>query len=253
MTETQFLIRPDGTRIAYCASPARTAGRQPGVLFCGGFRSDMTGSKALALEAAARQRGAGFVRFDYFGHGQSDGNFLDGSIGRWKDDTLVVLREVCGDGPQILVGSSMGGWLATLAALALPEKVAGLVLIAPALDFTEDLMWAGMSEAQRATLLRDGILREPSQYSDQPYEYTLKLITEGRDHCILNAGIAFDKPVRILQGMQDPDVPYQHAVKTIEAFRGNDTRLTLLKDGDHRLSRPQDIDLLIETVWSLTP
>ena len=252
MTQTRFLTRPDGIRLAYCASPA-AASRQgrSGILFCGGFRSDMTGSKALALEDAARQRGTGFVRFDYAGHGQSDGVFLEGSIGRWKDDTLAILREVCAPGPHILVGSSMGGWLATLAALALPEKAAGLVLIAPALDFTEDLMWAGMSPAQRKILLRDGVLREPSQYSDQPYEYTLKLITEGRDHLILKAGIAFDRPVRILQGMADPDVPYQHAVKTAAAFQGADTRLTLLRDGDHRLSRPQDLDLLVDTVWSL--
>jgi len=251
MTEPQFLIRPDGTRLAYIATPAR-APHKPGILFCGGFRSDMTGTKAVALEQAAFQHGLGYVRFDYFGHGQSDGDFLDGTIGRWKEDTLSMLREVCGPGPQIVVGSSMGGWLATLAALALPDRTAGLVLIAPALDFTEDLMWADMTEAQRAVLLRDGVLREPSQYSDQPYEYTLKLITEGRDHMILKAGIVYDKPVRILQGMMDPDVPYQHAVKTAAAFQGNDTRLTLLRDGDHRLSRPQDIDLLVETVLSLS-
>lgn len=246
----QFLSRPDGTRLAYCATPAREADR-PGILFCGGFRSDMTGTKAIALEAAARQHGLGYVRFDYFGHGQSDGNFLDGTIGRWKEDTLAMLREICGPAPQIVVGSSMGGWLATLAAMAMPDRTAGLVLIAPALDFTEDLMWAGMTEAQRTVLLRDGILREPSQYSDQPYEYTLKLITEGREHMILKPGIVYDRPVRILQGMMDPDVPYQHAVKTVAAFQGNDTRLTLLRDGDHRLSRPEDIALLIETVLGL--
>ena len=247
----KFLSRPDGTRLAYCATPARDP-HKPGILFCGGFRSDMTGTKAVALEQAAQQHGLGYVRFDYFGHGQSDGNFLDGSIGRWKEDTLSILREVCGPAPQIVVGSSMGGWLATLAALALPDRTAGLVLIAPALDFTEDLMWAEMTEAQRAVLLRDGILREPSQYSDQPYEYTLKLITEGRDHMILKPGIVYDKPVRILQGMMDPDVPYQHAVKTAAAFQGGDTQITLLRDGDHRLSRPQDIDLLVSTVLSLT-
>ena len=248
MSEPHFLSRPDGTRLAFCTIPGTT----PGILFCGGFRSDMTGTKALALEGAARARGAGFTRFDYFGHGQSDGAFVDGSIGRWKEDTLAVLESVC-QGPQIIVGSSMGGWLATLAALARPERVAGLVLIAPALDFTEDLMWASMDEDQRAILLRDGVLREPSQYSDQPYEYTLKLITEGREHCILKAGIALERPVRILQGMRDPDVPWSHAVKTVEAFRGDDTRLTLLRDGDHRLSRPQDIDLLVDTVWQLMP
>lgn len=255
MTETQFLSRPDGSRLAYCATPATAAhANRPGVLFCGGFKSDMTGSKAMALEAAAKARSTGFVRFDYFGHGQSDGLFLDGTIGRWKEDTLAVLREVCpkvSSGPQIIVGSSMGGWLATLAALALPDMAAGLVLIAPALDFTEDLMWAQMDEPQRRVLLRDGILREPSEYSDQPYEYTLKLITEGRDHMLLKPGISFAKPVRILQGMNDPDVPYMHAVKTAEAFQSDDTRLTLLRDGDHRLSRPQDLELLIDTVWSL--
>lgn len=255
MNETQFLNRPDGTRLAYCATPAKAAGQgmasRPGILFCGGFRSDMTGTKAIALETAARQQGLGFVRFDYFGHGQSDGDFLDGTIGRWKEDTLAILRDVCGNAPQIIVGSSMGGWLATLAALAMPDRTAGLVLIAPALDFTEDLMWAGMSEQQRAVLLRDGILREPSQYSDQPYEYTLKLITEGRDHMILKPGIVYNRPVRILQGMEDPDVPYMHAVKTAAAFQGGDTRLTLLRDGDHRLSRPQDLGLLVETVLGL--
>lgn len=251
MSDLRFLTRPDGTRLACCATPARAPGK-PGILFCGGFRSDMTGTKAVALEQAAQQHGLGYVRFDYFGHGRSDGDFLDGTIGRWKEDTLAMLREVCGPAPQIVVGSSMGGWLATLAALALPDRTAGLVLIAPALDFTEDLMWAGMTEAQRAVLLRDGILREPSQYSDQPYEYTLKLITEGREHLILRPGIVYDRPVRILQGMMDPDVPYSHAVKTAAAFQGGDTRLTLLRDGDHRLSRPQDLDLLVETVLGLS-
>jgi pimeloyl-ACP methyl ester carboxylesterase len=248
MSDTQFVAAPDGLRIAYAATQAADAA--PGILFCGGFRSDMTGTKALALEAAAKTRGAGFVRFDYTGHGQSDGAFLDGSIGRWKDDTLLVLDRVC-RGPQIVVGSSMGGWLATLAALARPGRVAGLVLIAPALDFTEDLMWAQMTPEQRATLQRDGILREPSAYSDQPYEYTLKLIEDGRRHCILAGGIEVRAPVRILQGMNDPDVPWRHAVKTVEAFRDDDTRLTLIRDGDHRLSRPQDLALLIETVLSL--
>lgn len=246
MSETQFLTRPDGQRLAYSATP----GAAPGVLFCGGFKSDMTGTKAMALEQAATARGTGFVRFDYSGHGQSDGRFIEGTIGRWKEDTLAVLDQVC-QGPQVIVGSSMGGWLATLAALARPERVAGLVLIAPALDFTDELMWTQLDDNQRAILLRDGILREPSQYSDEPYEYSLQLITEGRLHKVLQQGIALDKPVRILQGMVDPDVPWQHAVKTIEGFRGADTRLTLIKDGDHRLSRPQDIALLIETVWSL--
>lgn len=249
MTEPSFLTAPDGLRIAYAATAAQTSAT-PGILFCGGFKSDMTGTKALALEAMAVARGCGFVRFDYMGHGQSDGAFLDGSIGRWKDDTLLVLDQVF-QGPTVIVGSSMGGWLATLAALARPDRVAGLVLIAPALDFTEDLTWAQMSPEQRAILARDGVLREPSEYSDEPYEYSLKLIEDGRRHCILKAGVAVAAPVRILQGMNDPDVPWRHAVKTVEAFKGDDTRLTLIKDGDHRLSRPQDLVLLTETVWSL--
>lgn len=249
MSNVQYLSRPDGTRLAYCATPAKITGK-PGILFCGGFKSDMNGTKAVALEAMAQREGLSFVRFDYFGHGQSDGAFLDGTIGRWKEDTLAVLRDLC-SGPQLIVGSSMGGWLATLAALALPDRTAGLVLIAPALDFTEDLMWAGMSEQERKVLLRDGVLREPSEYSDQPYEYSLKLITEGRDHMILKPGITYDKPVRILQGMEDPDVPYAHAVRTAAAFQGADTRLTLIRDGDHRLSRSQDLELLYQTVLGL--
>lgn len=246
MPETQFLLQPDNARLAYRMTP----GGLPGVVFCGGFKSDMTGTKAVALEAAAQARGTAFTRFDYFGHGQSDGRFAEGTIGRWKEDTLAILDQVC-QGPQVIVGSSMGGWLATLAALARPEQVIGLVLIAPALDFTEDLMWAQMNDNQRTILLRDGVLREPSQYSAEPYEYSLQLITEGRTHCLLKSGIVFDKPVRILQGMRDADVPWEHAMKTLDAFQGDDIRLTLIKDGDHRLSRPQDIDLLIETVWSL--
>ncbi len=242
----QILRRPDGHQLAYAQVP----GAGPGLLFCGGYRSDMTGTKAVALEAAARQKGRAATRFDYFAHGQSSGTFKDGSIGRWLDDTLAVLDHLT-TGPQIIIGSSMGGWLATLAALARPDRCAGLVLIAPALDFTEKLMWAQMTPAQRSTLEREGVLYEPSQYSDVPYEYHFKLIQEGRNHLILDRPIALDCPVRILQGMQDPDVPWQHAVRSIEAFAGGDTRLTLIKDGDHRLSRPEDIALLLEAVWGI--
>lgn len=243
---TQILRRPDGHQVAY----AQILGEGPGLLFCGGYRSDMTGTKALALEAAARARGRAATRFDYFAHGQSSGAFKDGSIGRWLDDTLSVLDHLT-TGPQIIIGSSMGGWLATLAALARPERCAGLVLIAPALDFTETLMWAQMTPMQRATLEREGVLYEPSQYADAPYEYHFKLIQEGRNHLILDRPIALTCPVRILQGMQDPDVPWQHAVRTIEAFTGGDARLTLIKDGDHRLSRPEDLALLLDAVWGI--
>lgn len=251
MTDTpqmlpQMLRRPDGHQLAYAQIP----GDGPGLLFCGGYRSDMTGTKAVALEAAARRKGRAATRFDYFAHGQSSGAFKDGSIGRWLDDTLAVLDQLT-PGPQIIIGSSMGGWLATLAALARPDRCAGLVLIAPALDFTEKLMWAQMTPVQRSTLEREGVLYEPSQYSEAPYEYHFKLIQEGRNHLILDRPIALDCPVRILQGMQDADVPWQHAVRTIEAFSGSDARLTLIKDGDHRLSRPEDIALLLDAVWGI--
>ncbi len=252
---TEFLPRPplDGETETHALAYARLPGAPdtgPGIVFCGGFRSDMTGTKAVALEMAARERGRACLRFDYYAHGRSSGAFSRGSIGRWLDDTLAALDTLT-EGPQILVGSSMGGWLATLAALARPQRCAGLVLIAPALDFTEALMWAQMTPEQRARLEREGVLTEPSHYADQPYEYHLHLIREGRRHLLLDQSMALPCPVRILQGMQDPDVPWQHALRTIEAFAGGDTRLTLLKDGDHRLSRPQDIALLLETVWSL--
>jgi len=235
----QFLKRPDGSKIAY----RRLPGKSPGVLFCGGFRSDMQGTKALALEAHCRAAGRAFARFDYFGHGESEGAFALGAIGRWRDDALAVLDEVC-EGPQILVGSSMGGWIMLLAALARPERIAGLIGVAPAPDFTERLMWQRYPEAVRRTLLRDGLYREPSQYSADPYPITLKLIEEGRRHLLLDGPIEIDRPVRILQGMDDPDVPWSHSLSLVAALRGCDVALTLVKDGDHRLSRPQDLERL---------
>jgi len=255
MTEISHLPQPDGYAIAYRHTPAPAPGApagagQPGIIFCGGFRSDMTGTKAIALEQAALAAGRGFTRFDYFAHGATAGDFAQGSIGRWLEDTLAILDRVT-QGAQILVGSSMGGWLATLAALKRPQRVAGLVLIAPALDFTEDLLLASLTPAQRAALERDGVYREPSQYSDEPYEFHWHLIAEGRKHLLLGKPLDLPCPVRILQGMQDPDVPWQHAVRIAECITQPDTRLTLLKDGDHRLSRPQDIALLVETVLGL--
>lgn len=255
MTEISHLPQPAGYSIAYHHNPGSSdPGPKPGILFCGGFRSDMTGTKAIALEQAASRAGRGFTRFDYFAHGATGGDFAQGSIGRWLEDTLAIIDAVA-QGPQILVGSSMGGWLATLAALKRPTRVAGVVLIAPALDFTEDLLLAALTPEQRTALERDGVYREPSQYSDEPYEFHWHLIAEGRKHLLLppNASGPLDLacPVRILQGMQDPDVPWQHAVRIAENIAQPDTRLTLLKDGDHRLSRPQDIDLLVEAVLAL--
>lgn len=236
----------DGERLAYHRSP----GRAPGVVFLGGYASDMTGSKATALEAHVRGRGHAYLRFDYRGHGQSSGRFEDGTIGRWRDDALAAFDALT-EGPQILVGSSMGGWIALLVALARPERVAGLVGVAAAPDFTEELMWAELDDAQRAVLQRDRILRLPSQYSSQPYVVTMDLIEEGRRHLLLRAPIHLQAPVRLLQGMRDPDVPYRHALTLADRLGGDDVQVRLIKDGDHRLSTARDLAILAETVDGL--
>ncbi len=249
MTSTQppsILTRPDGATIAYHALEGKT----PGVIFCGGFKSDMTGTKALALEAYCRETGRAFVRFDYFGHGGSSGAFEDGTIGRWTDDAVAVIDEVA-EGPQVVVGSSMGGWIMLLAALARPLRVAGLVGIAPAPDFTDDLMWDAFPPEIRATLERDGVYHEPSQYSDEPYTITMTLIEEGRRHLLLGQPIAVTCPVRILHGMNDPDVPWRHSLKLIDALQSEDVTVTYVKSGDHRLSEPGDILRLTTTVDAL--
>jgi len=240
------LTRPDGATIAY----HKTAGKSPGVVFCGGFKSDMTGTKATALEAACQAAGRAYLRFDYFGHGQSSGTFADGTVGRWAADAVAVLDELT-RGPQVIVGSSMGGWIMLLAALARPERVAGLVGVAPAADFTERLMWQNLSPAVKETLQRDGVWHRPSQYSTDPYPITLRLIEEGRQHLLLDRPIAIDCPVRLLHGMADPDVPWQHSLSLIAALQSSDVTLTLVKAGDHRLSEPADIARLAATVEDL--
>jgi len=242
----QTLKRPDGATIAYHAF----AGKSPGVIFLGGFMSDMTGTKATALEESCRAEGRSFVRFDYLGHGQSSGDFVDGTIGRWRDDALAVIDEVA-TGPQVLVGSSMGGWIMFLAALARRARIAGLVGVAPAPDFTRTLMWDGFDDDIRETLKRDGVYHEPSDYGDAPYAITLALIEEGDNHMILQGGIDLDCPVRILHGMKDPDVPWRHALAIAEALSSDDVILSLAKDGDHRLSEPEDIERLTSTVETL--
>lgn len=219
-------------------------------MFCGGFKSDMTGTKALALEAACRAKGRGFIRFDYYAHGASPGDFEQATIGRWKDDTLAVIDEVA-RGPLVIVGSSMGGWMMLLAALARPDRIKGLVGVAAAPDFTQELMWPELSDEARAALARDGIWRRPSQYSDDPYPITLRLIEEGRDHLVLHRLDALRCPVRLVHGMQDPDVPWRHSLRLLEAIGGSDATLTLIKDGDHRLSAPADIDRLCRSVEAL--
>ncbi|NQW08636.1 MAG: alpha/beta hydrolase [Alphaproteobacteria bacterium] len=243
-----FLDTVDGGRIAY----HRTEGRGPGLVFCGGFMSDMTGTKALALEAYAKRRGKAFLRFDYRGHGQSSGRFVEGTIGAWKDDALAVFDALT-EGPQILVGSSMGGWIALLLARERPERIAGLVGIAAAPDFTEDLMWAQFDAAERETLKTERILRQPSDYSDEPYTITMDLIEEGRRHLLLQTPIPISAPVRLLQGMRDSDVPYRHALLLAERLEAEDVQIQLIKNGDHRLSTDQDLAILCRTLDSLLP
>ena len=211
--QPEILTRPDGATIAYHRTRAdesrmAAAGRAlPGVIFLGGFMSDMTGGKAIALEQHARARGQAFVRFDYLGHGASSGRFEDGTIGRWADDAVAVIDNLT-DGPQILVGSSMGGWTMLLAALARPKRIAGLVGIAAAPDFTETLMWREFDDEIRATLERDGVYYEPSDYGDAPYPITMTLIEEGRRHLLMDRPIPIRCPVRLIHGTADPVLPF---------------------------------------------
>ncbi len=239
------LLRDGGERIAY----ARHGGGAPGIVWLGGFKSDMTGTKAMALDGWARGRGHAFVRFDYFGHGGSSGNFRDGTVSRWLGDTLAVLDRLT-EGPQLLAGSSMGGWLALLAALARPERVAGLLLVAPAADFTEALLWDRFDAPTQRQIWEQGEFLRPSQYGPDPYPITRGLIADGRKHLLLGGRIALSCPVRIVQGMADPDVPWQHAMRLLEAL-GPDTQMTLIKAGDHRLSKPHEIALILRTLAAM--
>jgi hypothetical protein len=241
--ESGTIDRGDGVALAW----RRIPGRGTGVVFLGGFNSDMTGSKAEFLAGWCEARGTPFLRFDYSGHGASGGRFVDGTIGRWAADAATVV-EALAPGPQVLVGSSMGGWVALLLARARAPRA--LVGIAPAPDFTEDLMWAGFTPEIRATIERDGLWHRPSDYG-APYPITRALIEDGRDHLLLRGPITLDVPVRILQGQRDPDVPWRHALRIAEAITGDDVRIALVKDGDHRLSRPQDLALLGETIAPL--
>ena len=202
--------------------------------------SDMSGTKARALERYARARGQAYLRFDYQGHGVSSGRFEDGTIGRWAEDAIAAL-DGASVGPQILVGSSMGGWIMLLAALARPERVAALVGIAAAPDFTETLIWARMGAAQRAELAERGVLYQPSDYDEQPYAITRALIEEGRNHLLLGGEIPLDCPVRLIHGMADPDVPWRVSRRLAQRLRTADVELTLVKGGGHRLSEPADM------------
>lgn len=218
-------------------------GGGPTVVWLGGFRSDMGGTKAQALADWARDAGRACVRFDYFGHGESSGDFLHGTVGRWREDALAVIDGLT-QGPLVLVGSSMGGWIACLAALARPERIAGLVLLAPAADMTDKLMEPALTGEARATLARDGVWTRPSEYGEGD-PVTAALIEEGRLWSILPGPVAITAPLHVLQGGADPDVPWPHALALAQAWAGPDVVFTLIRDGDHRLSRPQDLRRLI--------
>lgn len=246
MSETQgFLQRPDGERLAWRA----VAGEGPTVVWLGGFRSDMAGTKAQALADWALAKGRAYVRFDYFAHGESSGDFAKGTITRWREDALAVLDELV-DGEAVLVGSSMGGWIACLTALAAPRRVRALALIAPAPDFTAKLMTPGIPAEGWSDLERDGVWLRPSAYGDA-YPITRTLLEDGARWSILDSEIPIEAPVRILQGGEDPDVPWRHALELAQAIKSADVVFTLVKDGDHRLSRPQDIARLIAAVEEL--
>jgi pimeloyl-ACP methyl ester carboxylesterase len=241
-----ILARPDGATIAY----HRLVGASPGIVFLGGFRSDMTGTKALFLEDYCRRRGQAFVRFDYFGHGASSGDIALGTIGGWREDAIAVIDSLT-SGPQILVGSSMGGWIMLLAALARPERIAALVGIAGAPDFTEELLWPRLTPAQREEIMARGRVVLPSEFDPAGYLYTSALIEDGKRHLLLRAPIPLDMPVRLLHGLADASVPWQLSLRVAERLASRDVAVTLVKDGDHRLSIPPDLARLAQTLDAL--
>ena len=239
--------------IAYRSLPARKPGeKRPGLVWLGGFKSDMTGTKAVALETYAAEAGLACLRFDYSGHGESSGAFEDGTISRWLEESVAIIRAQT-RGPQILIGSSMGGWIALLAARALAAageqtRIAGMVLIAPAVDFTQALMWPNLTDAARAEIETTGRWLRPSQYSPEPYPITRALIEDGRKHLLFGQAIRTYGPAHILQGMLDPDVPWRHALALVEHLADDPAVLSFINDGDHRLSRDADIARLIAAV-----
>ena len=234
--EPRSWVHRDGARIAY----RRLAGESPTVVFLGGFSSEMTGTKATYLDAWCRARGQAYLRFDYRGHGASSGRFVDGTIGAWRDDALAVI-EGCTEGPLILVGSSMGAWIMLLVAGALSRRVDGLVGLAAAPDFTEELIWRRLPTESRAELTREGVVHVPSEYADEECPISLALIEEGRDHLLLGTSIALACPVRLLHGLDDRDVPWESSLRLLQALTSSDVTLELVKGGDHRLSKPADL------------
>ncbi len=244
MNDIQRLNRPDGETLAY----RQVAGTGPTVVWIGGFRSDMEGTKALALDEAAKDRGWSYVRYDHFAHGQSSGDWKQATIGRWREDAIALIDSL--EGPVIPVGSSMGGWVALLLALARPDRMAGLALVNPAQDFTERLMWPSLADHVRQAILRDGeaLIVEPGLGE---YSLTHRMFEEARDWLLLDGPIAITAPVHILQGRADDTVPQAHALELVARLSGGDVRLDLIEGGGHRLSTPRDLARLVETVQSL--
>lgn len=241
MTEN-FIDGPNG-RLAY----QKTEGKEPTVVWLGGFQSDMTGTKATHLHAWAQKRQQSYLRFDYSGHGTSDGDFLDGCIGEWRDDARKAIQSLT-QGPVILVGSSMGAWISGLLAQEMGDRLAALVLIAPAPDFTEELMWPSFGPGLRRTIMEKGKAALPSLEGNQPTVITRKLIEDGKRNLLLQNDLNISVPVRILQGMADTDVPWQHAMRFAETIKSSDIEIMMTKSGDHRLSTPPDLARLTEVL-----
>jgi len=246
MNRAEFLTLPDGSSLAY----RHVSGREPGILFCSGFNSNMQGTKALALEQWCRDEGRQFTRFDYFGHGDSSGVVEEGCIGRWRDDGLAILDSVT-TGPQLVVGSSMGGWIMLLLAIARPQRVYALLGLAAAPDFTRRLE-ASLTGEQRHQLADNGYADLPNCYDDgEPYRIGRHLIEEGAVHLLLGAQIPIDLKVRLIQGQRDEDVPWELALSLADKLRSTDVEVQLVKEGDHRLSEPEDLRRLLVTVEQL--
>lgn len=245
MKEPQYLDTPSGRRIAY----HKTQGDGPGLVFLGGFKSDMEGTKALFLEEWAHQTGRAFLRFDYSGHGQSSGAFTDGCIGDWAEDAAQVLDNLT-EGPQILIGSSMGGWISLLLCKRVPARVAGLITIAGAPDFTEKYVNGGLSKAQLETVMSEGQVDLPSDYGE-PYIITRHLLEDGRDNRVLNAPLTLNMPIRLLQGTDDTDVDMSVALGMLDHLEGEDIRLVALKGADHRFSSPDALQLIQDAILNV--